>query len=146
MLNSLNAFETHAFLDAEPYFSETLHEFHEVFIDDFILLGVAQEETPLDEVPFIKSPHYPQKFFERVVGGLMASNKSLFNALHFMDGDLKAFCALLYLNNEQEIDDFFWFQKVFDWERQNTSSFQVWSLKNSVSLNDMNDHWLYYEA
>lgn len=146
MLNSLNAFETHAFLDAESYFSETLHEFHEIFIDDFLLLGFSHEGAVLDEVPFVKSPHYPEQFFERVVGGLMASKKSLFNVFNFTEGDLKAFGALTYLNNDEEIDDFFWFQKVLDWKHKNISSFQVWSLKDGVTLDDMNDHWLYYEA
>ena len=89
---------------------------------------------------------YPEQFFERVVGGLMASKKSLFNVFNFTEGDLKAFGALTYLNNDEEIDDFFWFQKVLDWKHKNISSFQVWSLKDGVTLDDMNDHWLYYEA
>ena len=134
------ATEKHVFKDVESYFADKIHSFHDKYSDCFLLIGIDAPNTPLDEVKMTKNPEYPLLYYQRIVGGIMSSSP-LITIKSFSKDNLSSHCAIYYLNNDQDIEDFFFTQNVCRWENTNQTCFQVWRLKY-LSVFDMNDHWL----
>ena len=60
-------------------------------------------------------------YYKRIVGGIL-SNLPLVKIKSFSDHILKSYCAIHYLNNEKDIDDFF--KKCYElgWNQSNLFS------------------------
>ena len=139
MLNEEPA-EKHIFRNSEEYFSEKIHSFHDLFVDCFLLIGIDEPDKPLDEIRMTKNPLFSQLYYKRIVGGLMQT-RPLINIRSIIDGEISAACDIFYLNNLEDIDNFYMLQKVMNWKNSKLTSHQVWQL-NSIDLFALNDHWL----
>lgn len=134
-----NAPEQHIFKDVENIFSDKIHTFHNAFVDCSLLVGLDEPNTPLDKVKMTKNPKFTLLYYKRIVGGIL-SNLPLVKIKSFSDHILKSYCAIHYLNNEKDIDDFFYIQNVMNWAGTNQTCFQVWKLHYS-SIFEINKHW-----
>ena len=134
------AIEKHIFRDADFIFTEKIHSFHDKYIDCFLLIGIDSPNTSLDEVKMTKNPEFSHLYYKRIMGGIL-STSPLLSILSFSDDHLTASCAIYYLNNNEDIEDFFFVQDVLNWEGSGQTCFQIWRL-NYASIHDMNDHWL----
>lgn len=132
--------ELHIFKNCESYFSKKVHDFHDEYVDSFLLIGIADPDSSLDEVKMTKNPQYSSLYHQRIVGGVM-SVPPLIVCESFNQGKISASCSIFYLNNYQDIEDFYMIQKVHNWQNQNLCSHQVWRLFQN-NIFDMNNHWL----
>lgn len=131
--------EQHIFKDVDSIFSEKIHSFHESFVDCSLLVGLDEPNTPLDKVKMTKNPKFTLPYYKRIVGGLL-TELPLLTVKSFSKDSLKSYCAVHYLNNEKDIDDFFYIQNVIDWAGTHKTCFQVWKL-NYRSIFEINKHW-----
>jgi hypothetical protein len=58
-----------------------------------------------------------------------------------VDKKLNASCDIYYLNNHEDIEDFYMVQKVGGWQGTSQSCHQVWKLLKE-NIFDINEHWL----
>jgi len=68
--------EKHIFKDAEHFFTERIHSFHDKFVDCSLLTGVDKPEAKLDKIKMTKNPKFTLLYYKRIVGGLQ-KNKPL---------------------------------------------------------------------
>jgi len=132
--------ERHLFYDSSSHFEEKLRSFHDNYVDCFLLVGVAPMGTPLDEIKMTKNPEYSLLYYKRIIGGLNEV-APLISCRSFINGKLSASCVIYYLNNYQDIEDFYMIQQVNNWKSTDNSSYQVWKLFRK-NIFDINDHWL----
>ena len=132
--------EKHVFQEADLLFEDKLHSFHDKFVDCFLLTGVDESDKPLDKVKMTKNPKFSLLYYQRIVGGIMENNP-IVSIKSISDKNLKAHCQIYYLNNDTDIEDFFYTQNVYNWQGTQKTCFQVWKLK-FISILNMNNHWL----
>lgn len=132
--------ETHIFKDCENYFEGKIHSFHENFVKHFLLIGVDKKNTPLEEVKMTKNPAYSTLYFSRIIGGIQES-PPLISVKNFLKEKIVSNCVIYYLNNDQDIDNFYMTQNIYNWNGSNLVCFQVWEMK-CYNLIELNDHWL----
>lgn len=132
--------EKHIFQDAASLFADKIHSFHDEFVDRFLLIGVDDSNKQLDEVKMTKNPDFSMLYYKRIVGGIL-ENPPLISIKSFLKNKLSADCGIYYLNNGEDIEDFFLTQNIYQWEGTSKACFQVWRL-NFLGIFDMNEHWL----
>tara|TARA_E500000331_G_C17177298_1_gene678921 strand:- start:25 stop:447 length:423 start_codon:yes stop_codon:yes gene_type:complete len=130
----------HIYFDADNLFAEKISVFHDFFVESFLITGVDKETAPLDEIKMTKNPSFSMLYYKRIVGGVMAT-KSLLTIQSFLKSKLHTSCNIYYLNNNNDIDDFFLYQKVRNWNGSNKTCHQLWKMEY-VSLKDMHEFWL----
>ena len=133
--------EQHVFKDVETYFTRKIRSFHENFVDQPLLTGVGLPDLTLDKVKMTKNPKFALLYYKRIVGGIM-KGFPLITIKCFSKRNLKSYCAIHYLNNEKDIEDFFYIQNVANWAGSEKTCFQVWKIKRDSNLLTMNNHWL----
>ena len=132
--------ERHLFYDSSFHFEEKLRSFHDKYVDCFLLVGIAPTGTSLDAIKMTKNPAYSLLYYTRIVGGLNEV-APLISCRSFINGKFSASCVIYYLNNHQDIEDFYMIQQINNWQNTNNSSYQVWKLfKANIFV--INDHWL----
>lgn len=132
--------EKHIFKNVEQFFSEKIHSFHDDFVDCSLLTGIDKPEAKLDEIKMTKNPKFTLLYYKRIVGGLL-KHKPL-SIIKCLDEDkLIADCGIYYLNNQKDIDGFFYTQNVSNWNGSDKTCFQVWRLKEN-NFKNINKHWL----
>lgn len=132
--------EKHIFKNVEHFFTERIHSFHDKFVDCSLLTGVDKPEAKLDKIKMTKNPKFTLLYYKRIVGGLQ-KNKPLSIIRSFNKEQLVADCGIYYLNNDKDIDDFFFTQNVCNWNGSNKTCYQVWRLKKN-NFKQINKHWL----
>ena len=133
--------EQHVFKDVENYFTKKIRSFHEAFVEHPLLTGVDSPNLALDKVKMTKNPKFTLLYYKRIVGGIMAGFP-LITIKSFSKKTLRSYCAIHYLNNEEDIENFFYIQNVMNWGGTKKTCFQVWKLKSNSNLLEMNRHWL----
>lgn len=139
MLNA-EPIEKHIFRNSEEYFSEKLHSFHDNFVDCFLLIGIDEPNKAWDEIKMTKNPLFSGLYYKRIVGGIMET-PPLINIRSIINGEISAACDIFYLNNLEDIDNFYMTQRVMNWKNSALTSHQVWQI-DSIDLFALNDHWL----
>ena len=132
--------ETHIFKDCELYFEDKIRSFHDNFIKFFLLIGVDEENVPLDEIKMTKNPSYSGLYFSRIVGGIMKS-EPLISIKNYFNKKIETNCVIYYLNNNEDIDNFYMLQKIYNWNGSKLICFQIWEME-PCNLIDISDHWL----
>lgn len=130
----------HVYLDSDSFFAKRIKDFHEDFVECFLLIGIDQDNTPIDKIKMTKNPKMSMLYYKRIVGGILAT-KPLLYIQSFLDQKLHTSCNIYYLNNNNDIEDFFLYQKVKNWNGSQKSCHQIWRLHFS-SLNEMHHFWL----
>ena len=130
----------HIYFDADNIFSEKISVFHDFFVDSFLVTGIDKELAPLDEIKMTKNPNFSMLYYKRIVGGVMAT-KPLLIIQSFLNSSLHTSCNIYYLNNNNDIDDFFLYQKVRNWGGSKKTCHQLWRMEY-ISLKDMHEFWL----
>lgn len=133
--------DTHIFKDCEKYFEKKVRSFHDNYVKHFLLIGIDKEDSALDEIKMTKNPAYSGLYFSRIVGGIMES-EPLILIKNFFNDKVTASCVLYYLNNHQDIDNFYMLQKIYNWQGTKLVCFQIWEMESDNNLIDINDHWL----
>lgn len=134
------SYEKHVFKDCEPYFAEKIHSFHDKFVDAFLLIGIDTPRKPLDEIKMTKNPLYSLLYYKRIIGGLKIT-KPLINIRLIENKKLNTECSIYYLNNTEDIENFYLVQRVMNWKNSKLTSHQVWQI-DSIDYHELNNHWL----
>ena len=130
----------HIYFDAEYIFSEKISAFHDFFVDSFLVTGIDKELASLDKIKMTKNHNFSMLYYKRIVGGIMAT-KPLLTIQSFLNSSLHTSCNIYYLNNNNDIDDFFLYQKVRNWDGSKKTCHQLWRMEY-ISLKDMHEFWL----
>jgi len=130
----------HVYSDAEEVFRKKISEFHEKFVDCFLLTGLADEQTPLEEIKMTKNPKFTMLYYKRIVGGIM-KHSPIFCAQSFISSKLNASCNIYYLNNDKDIEDFFLYQRVGNPTTPDKILVSIWKM-HFHALTEFNDFWL----
>lgn len=121
-------------------FAEKLHGFHDEFVETMLLCGVDLVGTALDEVKMTKNPKYDLNYYQKIVGGLLKVDPSVFVCAIDEEGGLLAEMFFTHLNNGKDINSIFLLQNVYNWETSSHYCSQVWSL-NPTSTCNINYYW-----
>lgn len=133
--------EKHIFNDCELYFEKKIRSFHNKYVEFFLLIGVDKPNKNFSEVKMTKNPLYSLLYYQRIVGGV-ESLKSLINVTHLKNSVLTCEFDIFYLNNNQDIENFYMTQTIHNWDdNPNLTSYQIWQI-NSSNIFDLNNHWL----
>ena len=136
-----SATEKHIFYDCELYFEKKIRSFHNKYVEFFLLMGVDKPNKDFSEVKMTKNPLYTFLYYQRVVGGV-ESLKPLINVIHLKNSVLTCELNIFYLNNNQDIENFYMTQTIHNWDdNPNLTSYQIWQI-NSPNIFDLNNHWL----
>ena len=81
--------EKHIFKDAEHFFTERIHSFHDKFVDCSLLTGVDKPEAKLDKIKMTKNPKFTLLYYKRIFDIFLSSEsiqprpKTLFCSRNF---------------------------------------------------------------
>ena len=132
--------ERHIFKDAKSYFNEKIDSFSEIYVDSFLLIGIDSPNTPLEEIRMTKNPSHSNLYYKRIINALKYINPFVI-CESFLGNTLDSSCEIYYLNNYQDIEDFYMVHRVYNWEGTSNTSCQVLKLSKGYAF-DMNNHWL----
>ena len=133
--------ERHIFSgEINDFFADKLHSFHDEFVETMLLCGVDKVGTALDEIKMTKNPTYDLNYYQKIVGGLLEVEPSIFVCAIDENGELLAEMYYTYLNNGKDVDDIFLLQNVYHWENAAHFCAQVWSL-NCSNMCNINHYW-----
>lgn len=134
--------ERHIFQgQANLFFSEKLHGFHEAFVETMLLCGVDKPGTALDKIKMTKNPAYKINYYKKVVGGLLKFQPNIYICCTNESQEMLAEMYFTYLDNQKDIDGTFLIQNVYNWDNSSMFCAQVWQLK-PVDLFTINNFWL----
>jgi len=139
-MKSWSTSELHIFKDCEDYFAEKLHSFHEEYVDCFLLIGVDAPNKDIESIKMTKNPEFSTLYYKRIIGGIKYV-KPIISVNSFVDKKINASCDIYYLNNYEDIEDFYMVQKVGGWQGTSQCCHQVWKLLKE-NIFDINEHWL----
>lgn len=128
------------FRDADEFFNLKLDIFLEDYLYDCMMGADALNHTPLSESSFIHHQNVDGVFASRILNGInnsspliKISNDSLNESSQLLD--------VYYLNNYQDIEDFYCLRSIFDFMVEGVMLYQIFELKIK-SLDMINDFWL----
>tara|TARA_B100000212_G_scaffold341984_1_gene326990 strand:- start:17941 stop:18357 length:417 start_codon:yes stop_codon:yes gene_type:complete len=134
--------ERHFFLgEANEFFAEKLHSFHDLFVETMLLCGVDEPGTSLDKIKLTKNPAHNLKYYKKIVGGLLKFPPSISISCIDQHQNLIAEMFFTHLDNGKDINGIFLTQNVYHWDGTDLYCVQVWSLKD-IDLYYINNHWL----
>ena len=126
--------------EVQLLFSGMLHGFHQNYIEEMLICGVDKVGTPIDKIKMTKNPRYDLNYYKKIVGGFQKV-KPFCKVIARIDQDNPlADMNFTYLNNNKDIDDIFLLQNVYNWDREDLFSAQIWGLKN-ISQKLINQYW-----
>jgi hypothetical protein len=136
--------EYHIFLNAYDFFELK----HDIFMEDYlyapILGGDAPNSTPLLDVEIIQKKNENFNLNIKILNGILNS-QPLISILHIDSNQSKYFFDIFYLNNYEEIEDFYCLKTSQNFPINELSLYQIMELKVK-SLTMINDFWLTTKA
>ena len=132
--------EFHLFRDASEFFDLKHDLFMKEYLGDCLMGGDALNHTPIDEVTFIYKDSDDPTFNSRVLNGIINS-LPLINVTNNSSEDSKIIFDIYYLNNYEDIEDFFCLKTTFDFMVEGVMIYQIFDVKIK-SLDMINDFWL----
>jgi len=132
----------HLFVDqANLRFYSRLEEFHDLFVEQFLLGGVAKNNTHIEDIPFTKNPKFTLKYYEKIIGGLTNLKPSIMVKL-IQEEDLVIECFFTDIRIDEDINNVYMVQNVMKWNSEKHFCCQVWKLFDT-DVESVNDFWLY---
>jgi len=138
-MGSVYILERHIFKDCQSHFAEKLDTFHQIYADSFLLVGVDKPNKKLQDIEATRNPQYSELHYKRIIKGLSVISP-LISCKSFVKEKLYVSCSLYYLNNNQDIEDFYMVQQSNRWNDSDLSCYQIWKLYRS-NIFDINNHW-----
>lgn len=132
--------ERHIFRDADEFFNLKHDLFAEDYLGECLMGGDALNHTPIDEVAFIYKDSDDPIFNSRVLNGIINS-LPLINVTNNSLEDSKIIFDIYYLNNYEDIEDFFCLKTTFDFMVEGVMIYQIFNVEIK-SLDMINDFWL----
>lgn len=102
--------------------------------------GDALNHTPIDEVSFVSKDLDNSIFNSRLLNGIVNS-LPLINITNNSLEDSKITFDIFYLNNYEDIEDFFCLKSTFDFMVEGVMIYQIFDIQIK-SLDMINDFWL----
>jgi hypothetical protein len=121
-------------------FARKLDGFHNEFVETMLLCGVDFAGTPLDEIKMTKNPKYDLGYYQKVVGGILKIDPSIFVCAIDDKGELLAEMYFTHLDDGKDINHIFLLQNVYQWENSAHYCSQVWNL-NPTNMCNINHYW-----
>lgn len=132
--------ELHFFKDADDFFEAKHDLFCEDYLDECIMGGDCLNHTKINDVEFIHHQDYDGQYCARILNGIQnaeplirISSDSISNSNIYFD--------IFYLNNFQDIEDFYCLKKTQDFIVEGVTLNQIFEVKIK-SLDMINDFWL----
>jgi hypothetical protein len=140
----LNVTEKHFFKDCDEIFDIKQQIFQEDYLGKCLLFGDALNHTPLHEVDLqFNSSDHNKSFYLRLLNFLLTSSSLIHISSHSAYSSLVEF-DIFYINNYQEIEDFYCIKKTLDFGIEGVMLYQIFDVKVK-SLDMLNDFWITYE-
>lgn len=139
-MNENYSAENHIFKDCEFYFLKKLGTFHDRFLHYFLSIGIDKPEKSIDQIKVTKNPMFSSLYYERIVKELK-NGYPLINIRFINDKKIHTDCGIFYINNLEDIEGFYFVQRVMNWKDSNLTSHQIWEI-DSIDYFELNNHWL----
>lgn len=124
--------------EAEPVFREKLLGFHEEMVDSLEMFGTAKSGSDLEEVPMHRLFN-DLAYCSKIIGGLK-NTKPLFQMLcENENGTKHAECLVYYIIND-EIEDWYLWQNIYDHPKIGETMYQIWKMK-LILPSSINNYW-----
>ena len=135
--------ETHVFRDSEELFKAKHDTFMDMYLGDCLLGGDALNHTNLDEVVMIHKDDQDSVFCSRILNGIINS-QSLIKVLSKSIKTSEIIFDIFYLNNYEDIEDFYCLKTTFDFLVEGVMLYQIFEVEVK-SLTMLNDFWIINE-
>lgn len=141
----LNTVEKHIFKDCDDFFEIK----HNIFLDDYlgdcILIADSVNGASMQEINFSFDGDGNDKvFYAKVLNDLYHSNPIIdISFTSFLNSNI--YYKIFYLNNYQEVEDFYCLYQVYDFEVEGMMLHQVYEVKIK-SLDMINDFWITHDV
>lgn len=132
--------ETHVFRDSEELFKAKHDTFMDMYLGDCLLGGDALNHTNLDEVVMIHKDDQDSVFCSRILNGIINS-QSLIKVLSKSIKTSEIIFDIFYLNNYEDIEDFYCLKTTFDFLVEGVMLYQIFEVEVK-SLTMLNDFWI----
>lgn len=132
--------ELHIFKDANDFFITKHDIFMEEYLSECIMGGDALNYTPIEETSFVCQDSGDSVFTSRVLNAIINSYP-LIRVISNSINESKIIFDIFYLNNHEDIEDFFCLKSVYDFLVEGVMIYQIFTV-NIKSLDMINDFWL----
>ena len=132
--------ETHLFRDSEELFKAKHDTFIDMYLGNCLLGGDALNHTNLDEVTMIHKDDQDSVFCSRILNGIINS-QSLIKVLSKSIKTSEIIFDIFYLNNYEDIEDFYCLKTTFDFLVEGVMLYQIFEVEVK-SLTMLNDFWI----
>ena len=139
----IHPIETHIFRDSEKLFESKHDTFLDIYLGDCLLGGDALNHTNLDEVVMIHKDSQDSVFCSRVLNGIINS-QPLIKVLSKSIKTSEIIFDIFYLNNFEDIEDFYCLKTTFDFLVEGVMLYQIFEVEVK-SLSMLNDFWITHE-
>ena len=115
----------------------------DLYLGECLLGGDALNHTPLKEVSLVHDDDLDEIFCTRILNGIIHS-QSLIHIQSDSIASSEVLFDIFYLNNHEDIEDFYCLKTTFDFMIEGVMLYQIFSVEMK-SLNMLNDFWLTHE-
>jgi len=132
--------ETHVFRDSEELFKAKHDTFMDMYLGDCLLGGDALNYTNLNEVAMIHKDDQDSVFCTRILNGIINS-QPLIKVLSQSIKTSEVVLDIFYLNNYEDIEDFYCLKTTFDFLVEGVTLYQIFEVEVK-SLTMLNEFWV----
>lgn len=132
--------QTHVFRNAESLFKSKHDTFLDVYLGECLLGGDALNHTNLNEVTMIHKEDQDPSFCTRILNGIINS-QPLIKVLSKSIESSEIIFDVFYLNNYEDIEDFYCLKTAFDFMVEGVMLYQIFEVEVK-RLSMLNDFWI----
>ena len=134
--------QKHIFLDhAELEFYDKLRSFHDLFVEQALVTGVAEKNAHIEDIPFSKNPKFTLTYYRKIIGGLTNITPHVLVRC-IKEDEVIIDCAFTKIQVDEHINNVYMTQNVMNWTNKKNFCCQVWKLFDT-SVKEVNHFWLY---